>query len=566
MYLLSSLHCWLFFLALVVAMELLLLVWRQYRWPFTAVMALSLLSAALGIGLIAFINVRLIETVDTTLAVLPEFLGLLLLLMAVTLGSQLALTTLGHHFVYRLRREFIKRILDTQVERVEKLGSASLLAGLTSDIRAITIAFVRLPELLQGIILTLGSAAYLAVLSTKMLLITALWVALTIWGGFMLVARVYRHTATLRETEDKLYNDYQTVLEGRKELTLNRERAEYVFEQQFTPNAQAYRHHIVRADTFHLSAVNWSNIMMLGAIGLVFWMANSLGWADTNVAATYSLTLLFLRTPLLSAVGALPTLLSAQVAFNKLNKFALAPYRETFPQPTAHPGWQTLELRDVTFHYEDNTFAVGPLNLTLKRGELVFLIGGNGSGKSTLAMLLTGLYQPVSGQILLDGQPLAAEKPEDYRKLFSAVFTDVWLFDQLLGPQGKAANPELVNKWLAQLQMSHKVKLDNGRILDLKLSKGQKKRVALLLALAEERDIIMLDEWAADQDPHFRREFYQVLLPLMQQMGKTIFAISHDDHYFIHADRLLEMRNGQLSELVGEERERASRDAVSRTA
>ena len=547
-------------------MELLLLVWRQYRWPFIGVMALSLLSAALGIGLIAFINVRLIETVDTTFAVLPEFLGLLLLLMAVTLGSQLALTTLGHHFVYRLRREFIKRILDTQVERVEKLGSASLLAGLTSDIRAITIAFVRLPELVQGIILTFGSAAYLAVLSTKMLLITALWVALTIWGGFLLVARVYKHMATLRETEDRLYNDYQTVLEGRKELTLNRERAEYVFEQQFTPDAKAYRHHIVRADTFHLSAVNWSNIMMLGAIGLVFWMANGLGWADTNVAATYSLTLLFLRTPLLSAVGALPTLLSAQVAFNKLKTFSLAPYQEAFPQPVAHSNWQTLELRDVSFHYEDNTFAVGPLNLTLKRGELVFLIGGNGSGKSTLAMLLTGLYQPVSGQILLDGQPLAAEKPEDYRKLFSAVFTDVWLFEHLLGPDGQQADPQLVDKWLTQLQMTHKVKLDNGRILDLKLSKGQKKRVALLLALAEARDIIMLDEWAADQDPHFRREFYQVLLPLMQQMGKTIFAISHDDHYFVHADRLLEMRNGQLSELVGEERERASRDAVARTA
>ncbi|KNC91983.1 multidrug ABC transporter permease/ATP-binding protein [Trabulsiella odontotermitis] len=547
-------------------MELLLLVWRQYRWPFIAVMLLSLLSAALGIGLIAFINLRLITVVDTSLSVLPEFLGLLLLLMAVTLGSQLALTALGHHFVYRLRSEFIKRILDTQIERIEKLGSASLLAGLTSDVRNITIAFVRLPELVQGIILTFGSAAYLAWLSSKMLLVTAVWMAVTIWGGFVLVARVYKHMATLRETEDKLYNDYQTVLEGRKELTLNRERAEYIYQNLYIPDAREYRHHIIRADTFHLSAVNWSNIMMLGAIGLVFWMANSLGWANTSVAATYSLTLLFLRTPLLSAVGALPTLLSAQVAFNKLNKFALAPYEPEFPRPDAHPDWQTLELRDVAFHYQDNSFAIGPVNLTLKRGELVFLIGGNGSGKSTLAMLLTGLYQPVSGEILLDGKPLSAGKPEDYRKLFSAVFTDVWLFDQLLGPEGKQADPALVDKWLEQLKMRHKLQLENGKILDLKLSKGQKKRVALLLALAEERDIILLDEWAADQDPHFRREFYQVLLPLMQQMGKTIFAISHDDHYFTYADRLLEMRNGQLTELTGEERVAASRDAVARTA
>ncbi|EMW5167140.1 MULTISPECIES: multidrug ABC transporter permease/ATP-binding protein [Raoultella] len=547
-------------------MELLLLVWRQYRWPFISVIALSLLSAALGIGLIAFINLRLMTVVDTSLAVLPEFLGLLLLLMVVTLGSQLALTTLGHHFVFRLRGEFIKRILDTQIEKVEKIGSASLLAGLTSDIRNITIAFVRLPELVQGIILTFGSAAYLAWLSGKMMMVTALWMALTIWGGFVLVARVYRHMATLRETEDKLYHDYQTVLEGRKELTLNRERAEYVFNQLYLPDAREYRHHIIRADTFHLSAVNWSNIMMLGAIGLVFWMANSLGWANTAVAATYSLTLLFLRTPLLSAVGALPTLLSAQVAFNKLNTFSLAPYRADFPQPEPHPHWQTLELRDVCFHYPDNSFAVGPINLTLQRGELVFLIGGNGSGKSTLAMLLTGLYQPASGQILLDGQPLAADKPEDYRKLFSAVFTDVWLFDRLLGPDGKAADSALVDQWMAYLKMTHKLQLDNGRIVDLKLSKGQKKRVALLLALAEERDIILLDEWAADQDPHFRREFYQQLLPLLQQMGKTVFAISHDDHYFQHADRLLEMRSGQLTELTGEERELATRDAVARTA
>lgn len=546
-------------------MKLLLVVWRQYRWPFLMVMALSLVSAALGIGLIAFINQRLIETADKTLSVLPEFLALLLVLMAVTLASQLALTVLGHHFVYRLRGEFIKRILDSRVERLEELGSAALLAGLTSDVRAITIAFVRLPELVQGVILTAGCAAYLGWLSAQMLLVTSLWVALTIIGGWLLVSRVYRHMATLRETEDKLYNDYQTVLEGRRELSLNRERAADIYQNTYVPDAREFRHHIVRADTFHLSAVNWSNIMMLGAIGLVFWMANSLGWADTNVAATFSLTLLFLRTPLLSAVGALPTLLSAEVAFNKLNRFHLADYQERFTPVQVPRDWQTLELRDVVFAYGEGGFSVGPLNLTIRRGELVFLIGGNGSGKSTLAMLLTGLYHPVSGGLYLDGKAVEANDMDVWRSLFSAVFTDVWLFDRLLGPGGKPANPALVTQWLERLKMDNKLQLEEGKILNLKLSKGQKKRVALLLALAEERDVILLDEWAADQDPHFRREFYQVLLPLIQQMGKTVFAISHDDSYFVHADRLLEMRQGQLTELTGEERDHASRDAVART-
>lgn len=544
-------------------MELLRIVYQQYRWPFLVVILLSLLSAALGIGLIAFINLQLIETVNQSLSVLPQFLGLLLLLMGVTLVSQLALTTLGHHFVYRLRGQFIKRILDTHIARIEQIGSAQLLASLSSDIRNITIAFVRLPELIQGIVLTIGSAAYLAWLSPKMLVVTSVWIAVTLWGGFMLVSRVYRHLTQVREAEDRLQKDYETVINGRKELTLNRERAQKLYEEVYQANAQDYRQNVIRADTFHLSAVNWSNIMMLGVIGAVFFMANNLGWADTNVAATYSLTLLFLRTPMLQAVGALPTLLSAQVAFSKLNRFDLADYQEAFSAAVAPAGWHTLELRDVVFRYDDSGFEVGPINLVITRGELVFLIGGNGSGKSTLAMLLTGLYTPVSGSLLLDNRPVTAEAREDYQKLFSAIFTDFHLFGQMMGPQGTEPGTALVDSWLDRLNMRHKLTLDNHQVMNLQLSQGQRKRVALLLAVAEQRDILLLDEWAADQDPQFRRVFYLELLPQLRALGKTIVAISHDDHYFEHADRLLEMHQGTLSELTGDAREQASQDAVA---
>ncbi|MCL2896549.1 multidrug ABC transporter permease/ATP-binding protein [Brenneria tiliae] len=544
-------------------MELLRIVYQQYRWTFLAVIVLSLVSAALGIGLIAFINLKLIETVSQSLAVLPQFLGLLLLLMAVTLVSQLALTTLGHHFVYRLRGQFIKRILDTNIARIEQIGNAQLLASLSSDIRNITLAFVRLPELVQGIVLTLGCAAYLAWLSPKMLIVTSLWIAITIWSSFILVSRVYRYLTHVREAEDRLQKDYQTVIEGRKELALNRDRAQQLYENIYQANAQDLRQNIIRADTFHLSAVNWSNIMMLGAIGAVFFMANNLGWSDTNVAATYSLTLLFLRTPLLQAVGALPTLLSAQVAFNKLKTLKLTDYRAEFPVTAAPENWQTLELRDVVFRYADSAFEVGPLNMTIRRGELVFLIGGNGSGKSTLAMLLSGLYTPVSGSLLLDNQPVTAATLKDYQKLFSAVFTDFHLFGQMIGPQGAAPDMALVDDWLERLDMRQKLQLDNYRVTNLQLSQGQRKRVALLLAVAEQRDILLLDEWAADQDPQFRRVFYLELLPQLRALGKTIIAISHDDRYFQHADRLLEMRNGQLSELTGAARDQASQDAVA---
>ncbi|MFM4981724.1 multidrug ABC transporter permease/ATP-binding protein [Aeromonas caviae] len=540
-------------------MELLSLVYRQYRWPFIAITLLSLLSAVSGIGVIAFINQSLIESVGDPLPILGQLVGLVLLLLVITLGSQLALTTLGHHFVYRLRGRLLKQLLDTDVARLRQIGQGPLLASLSSDIGQITIAFVRLPELVQGLVLTLGSIIYLGLLSPALLSVTALWVTVTMVVGWLLVNRVYRHLAHMRQAEDRLYQNYQSIIAGCKELALNRERAHFVYHQLYEQNARDYREQIIRADTYHLSAVNWSNIMMLGAIGLVFFLANGLGWANTNVAATFALTLLFLRTPLLQGIGALPTLIAAQVAFDKIAALNLAEPDEAFPLPPAPRPWQRIELEQVSFHYQgEGGFSVGPINLVIERGEQIFLIGGNGSGKSTLAMLLTGLYQPVSGRILLDGEPVTDRN--GYLGLFSAIFTDYHLFQHLLGPEPKEA---LVAEWLERLQMGSKLAIKDGFIADIDLSQGQRKRVALLLALAEQREVMLFDEWAADQDPQFRRIFYQVLLPRLKEMGKTVIAISHDDHYFSLADRLLEMRQGRLTELTGEQREQVSRDAVA---
>ncbi|MEJ6016741.1 multidrug ABC transporter permease/ATP-binding protein [Aeromonas caviae] len=540
-------------------MELLSLVYRQYRWPFIAITLLSLLSAVSGIGVIAFINQSLIESVGDPLPILGQLVGLVLLLLVITLGSQLALTTLGHHFVYRLRGRLLKQLLDTDVARLRQIGQGPLLASLSSDIGQITIAFVRLPELVQGLVLTLGSIIYLGLLSPALLGVTALWVTVTMVVGWLLVNRVYRHLAHMRQAEDRLYQNYQSIIAGCKELALNRERAHFVYHQLYEQNARDYREQIIRADTYHLSAVNWSNIMMLGAIGLVFFLANGLGWANTNVAATFALTLLFLRTPLLQGIGALPTLIAAQVAFDKIAALNLAEPDEAFPLPPAPRSWQRIELEQVSFHYQgEGGFSVGPINLVIERGEQIFLIGGNGSGKSTLAMLLTGLYQPVSGRILLDGEPVTDRN--GYLALFSAIFTDYHLFQHLLGPEPKEA---LVAEWLERLQMGSKLAIEDGFIADIDLSQGQRKRVALLLALAEQREVMLFDEWAADQDPQFRRIFYQVLLPRLKEMGKTVIAISHDDHYFSLADRLLEMRQGRLTELTGEQREQVSRDAVA---
>lgn len=529
---------------------------------------LSALSALLSVGVIAFINQRMMSATGEIEGLLWQFGGLLILLLVLASWAQIALTALGHRFVYSMRRGLVKRVLDTSIERLESIGGANILASLSSDIRNITLAFVNLPQLLYGLGLSVAAFIYLAVLSLPLFSMTLLWMGITVGVGWLLVTRLSHHLQLLRESEDRIYQDYEAAIEGRKELTLNRDRARRYYDEEFDQSAEIYRNHVTLADRFHSIASNWANIMVLGTIGLVFYLANGLEWASTAVASTYALTILFLRTPLVSAVASLPALMSAKVSLEKLDTLALAEYRPGFAQPTFNPNnnWQTLALDGVEYCYPgqdgEHGFDVGPVDLTLNRGEVIFLVGGNGSGKSTLARLLSGLYLPQSGRVLLDGEPVESERWVSYRRLFASVFTDFYLFDQLITEDGADAPREEVDYWLERLHMLEKAQIDKGRIKDTRLSQGQRKRLALLLALLEQRDILLLDEWAADQDPLFRRLFYRELLPMMKAKGKTVFAITHDDHYFDQADRLLKMDSGRLMELTGEQRRQASHDAL----
>jgi putative pyoverdin transport system ATP-binding/permease protein len=211
--------------------------------------------------------------------------------------------------------------------------------------------------------------------------------------------------------------------------------------------------------------------------------------------------------------------------------------------------FKQIEIHQATHSYqhaeEDTTFTLGPIDLTLHPGELVFIVGGNGSGKSTLAKLLTGLYVPDSGEIRLDGAVIDDLNRELYRQLFSTVFADFYLFDRLLGLQLADVDTQ-AQTYLEQLQLTHKVSVQNGKLSTTALSQGQRKRLALLTAYLEDRPIYLFDEWAADQDPFFREIFYQQLLPELKQRGKAVLVISHDDRYFHLADRVLKLDYGKI--------------------
>lgn len=524
---------------------------------FVAVVVLSVLSALLSVAVLAFISQRLLAGGAELGMVLMQFTLLLLALLATATGAQVTLHRLGHRMVYGLRRDLVRRVLATDIEQLEKVGGPPLLAALSTDTRNLTIAFVHLPELVYGAALSVAALSWLAWLSPALFAVTVVWLVATAGMGIWLVGRINFHVGKVREGDDHLYQDYQAMIDGRKELALNRARAARFYQEEFDDHARAYRDHVTRADIFNGVAGNMANVLMLALIGVLFYLASGLGWASANTASVFALTILLLRTPLIGAVAALPTLLAARVSLKKLAGLQLVEGNTDFaPKGESLAGFKQLSLKGACYRYPDQDgvagFEVGPLDLTVKRGELIFVQGGNGSGKSTFARLLTGLYRPLQGTLSVDGQPITEDNRVAYRQLFSSVFTDFYLFNRLLQGDGAEVRVDEVDDWLKTLGMQHKVRQADGRLSDIRFSQGQRKRLALLMAVMEQRDCLLLDEWAADQDPQFRQFFYHALLPRLQAQGKTIIAITHDDHYFDRADRLLKMDAGQLIELDGQ--------------
>ena len=211
-------------------------------------------------------------------------------------------------------------------------------------------------------------------------------------------------------------------------------------------------------------------------------------------------------------------------------------------------------MRDVEFHYPgksaDTVFRVGPFNFTLNSGDLVILTGGNGSGKSTFMKILAGFYPPASGELLLDGSPVVGERYEHYRSLITAIFPDFHLFQRLYGIDDP--DPAELTELLTEFKLQEKTRLTHGEFQTTELSSGQRRRLALIVAQLEKRPLLMLDEWAADQDPEFRRKFYFEFLPALHRAGVTVVAISHDDRYIDEMDvpiRRLRMDEGRFTEL-----------------
>ena len=525
---------------------------------------ISVLSAAItgsisGIGsagAIALIN-RSISQITPEHPQAPEqllwgFVGLAAVVLVTNLTSQFLLVQLAQDAVYKLRLRISGWILASPLRHLEELGASRLLVTLTEDIQAISGAVFSVPTLCINMAIIFASLVYLGWLSIWVLLGTVIFLVVAISLVQLLINQAVRFFDKAREENDALMKHFQAITDGIKELKLHSERREEFLVADLQATASNLRRYRVGSQRAIALSSGLGDLLFFLLLGLLVYGLPQLKTVSAELLSGYVITMSYLMRPIGNLLAILPSLSQAGVALRKIDTLglSLASRAETQSRITHNQSeFEQIEIVQAAHSYqlagEDTSFTLGPIDLTLQPGELVFIVGGNGSGKSTLAKLLTGLYVPDHGQIKLDGNLIDDRNREVYRQLFSTVFADFYLFDRFIGLRLADVDAQ-AKAYLEQLQLTHKVSVQAGKLSTTALSQGQRKRLALLTAYLEDRPIYLFDEWAADQDPFFREIFYQQLLPELKRRGKLVLVISHDDRYFHLADRVLKLDYGKI--------------------
>jgi putative pyoverdin transport system ATP-binding/permease protein len=518
---------------------------------FALAVVVSIFSGAATMG-IMFVVFHWLRAPVNDRSLIWTFVALALVAVAGRAVARSLIQRLAWEAILELRTRFAKQTVLAPLSDLERIGSGRLITAMVDEVNRVAGAIPNLALLCANVTFLASCLAYLGWVSTEQLLISLALITAGLVVQHLFLKAATKQFQISRVKWDRMLNTFRGLVDGVKELKLNKRRREQAT-NRFADHASevkcsAHRHSMLFGGA--ASAVHLLFFVILG-----FAVLDVTGSPEHRTDVRYVIGIIWMLAPLQGLVQEWQALREANVALGRLQELglrldssiAVAMAQGSGGQSTATP-FRELQLVGVEHSYGfdagSGNFTLGPIDLTLNSGEVVFVIGGNGAGKTTLAKLLTGLYRPVAGEIRINGCAVSDSMGEDYRENFSAIFNDFFLFDQLLDDKSPDAH-RLVPRLLRQLRMDDRVHLEQGRFSNTTaLSLGERKRLALLVAYLEDRPIYVFDEWAADQDPAFKNIFYREILQELRAGGKLVIVISHDDRYFDAADKLLILDRG----------------------
>jgi putative ATP-binding cassette transporter len=463
---------------------------------------------------------------------------------------QVNLIKIARGLVYDLRIKLVDKIFSTSYEKFEGLDRGRIYTALNDDVNTIGGSIGEIILLVTSFITAVGAFVYLASLAFWAT-IFAIILIIGISSIYYLVgqkANTYFEEA--RDSRNGFMRLINGMIDGYKEISLHR-RKKLEYKKDIENSAFEYKDKMSTADIKFTNAFLVGESLLIILLGfVVIAMSQVFPSIRSYTIMNFVIVFLYLIGPVNAILNTIPDILNLRIAWDRVQKFineipANLDLSKVPASITANS--YKLEAKGIEYRYksgeeDDKGFCVGPIDLEIKSGEVFFIIGGNGSGKTTLAKMLTGLYKPDKGEVLINGEVQDNFELSEY---FSTVFNPSHLFEKLYSIDVESKQKEIV-KYLELLDLQNKVEIKDKTYSTISLSGGQRKRLALLQCYLEDSPIFLFDEWAADQDPEYRHFFYRTLLPDMRRLGKLVIAITHDDHYFDVADKILKLDQGQL--------------------
>ena len=554
--------------------DLLALLQREIDKPIRSLILFVLISGLTNALLIGLIN-SASEYVANSEVNHIFFLLFILALGAFLLSKRYVLNAsaeIVESVMYQVRVSLADKIRHTELSTLEAMGTSPIYARLTQDTVVISNTSTVMLNSIQSAIMIFFTTLYIGTISIGSFLFAVVGISLGVVYYRIYSSFFWKAWMIVSEKETAFFEKLGYILKGFKEIKINRRKNEGVFRNYKLVNKELKQHRLGTQMKYNGMQIFTQALFYFLLGGILFLLPHFHAEHSQDVIKVTA-ALLFIAGPFEGIMNSLQMFdnagnsarnilqleaqLEKQILENKLNIKAQN-------QPSSFkllPYYENIQFQNLSYSYppttvQDFVFTVGPINLTIQKGELIFITGGNGSGKSTFLKLLTGLYPPETGQIIMDADmdeqqanPVTPINAQQYRNLFSTIFTDFLLFDKLYGVEGKV-NPNVVNQVLVNMELPmEKVNFLKDQFTNLHLSSGQKKRLALTTALMEDKPIYIFDEVAADLDPDFRDKYYYELLNELKDRGKTVIVVSHDKHYWTVPDRLLEMNNGQIREM-----------------
>jgi len=462
-------------------------------------------------------------------------------------------TRLVEGVLHRIKVRISEKLARIELDALERVKAAEICDRITENSVVISDRAGLIATMLQSAVILAFAMAHLAWISAAAFSVVIL-VGIVGALKFMDVRRDF--IAQMRQTfEGRLaFLDGMTdLLAGFKELQFGRRR-----------RADVRKHVLEASETLRMASIKTNTVFADGKLvadGILFLVLTAVAYTlhrfvdfDAPTMLLIIATVMFSWGPFMGLISGLMPYVRSNLALEEM--YALEAKlegiaRDDMPVQNPPDPWNgrinTLRARNVEYEYAAagiESFRIGPLDLQMDAGEVIFIVGGNGSGKSTLVKVLTGLYSPTAGRLEADGLAIHRENVVAFRDKISAIFTDFHLFSKLYGLAD--VDEDSVRQLLARMRLEGQTSFKGGAFSKLRLSTGQRKRIAMIVALLEDRPICVFDEWAADQDPEFRRYFYEELLPTLRRQGKMVIVVSHDDRYFHCADRVVTMEYGKI--------------------